>query len=81
VDSLKVDHLGQMMLLDISPNQELFLTADYQKNIYFIINRNGEKISEINKSGDRPDSFGYAISKISFWNDFTIFVIGSKGLK
>jgi|GEM_PF-3174973 len=81
VDSLQVEHLGEMMLLDISPNQELFLTADYQKNTYFIINRNGEKISEINKSGDQPEAFGFAYSEMIFWDDETIFVIGSKGLK
>ncbi|EKB50989.1 hypothetical protein [Cecembia lonarensis] len=81
VDSLQVGHLGEMMLLDISPNQELFLTADYQKNTYFIINRNGEKISEINKSGDQPEAFGFAYSEMIFWDDETIFVIGSKGLK
>lgn len=81
VDSLQVEHLGEMMLLDISPNHELFLTADYQKNTYFLIDKKGEIFSEINKSGDRPDSFGYAFSKMSFWDDHMVFVIGSKGLK
>ncbi|WP_291788499.1 hypothetical protein [Cecembia sp.] len=81
VDSLQVEHLGEMMLLDISPNHELFLTADYQKNTYFLIDKKGEIFSEINKSGDQPDSFGYAFSEMSFWDDNTIFVVGSKGLK
>jgi hypothetical protein len=81
VDSLQVDHLGEMMLLDISPNHELFLIADYQKNTYFLIDKKGEKISEINKSGDQPDTFGFAFSEMTFWDDQTIYVIGSKGLK
>jgi hypothetical protein len=81
VDSLQVEHLGEMMLLDISPNHELFLTADYQKDTYYLINEEGKKLSEINKSGDQPDSFGFAYSEMSFWDDNTIFVIGSKGLK
>ena len=81
VDSLQVEHLGEMMLLDISPNHELFLTADYPKETYYLIDKEGEILSEINKSGDRPDSFGYAFSNMSFWDDNTIFVIGSKGLK
>jgi hypothetical protein len=81
VDTLQVEHLGEMMLLDISPNHELFLTADYQKNTYFLIDKKGEIFSEINKSGDQPDSFGYAFSEMSFWDDNTIFVVGSKGLK
>lgn len=81
VDSLQVEHLGEMMLLDISPNKELFLTADYQKDTYYLIDKEGKKLSSINKSGDRPDSFGFAFSEMSFWDDKTIFVIGSKGLK
>lgn len=81
VDSLQVEHLGEMMLLDISPDQELFLTADFPKDKYYLIDKEGNKLSEINKSGDQPDSFGFAYSEMSFWDDNTIFVIGSKGLK
>lgn len=81
VDSIQVAHLGEMMLLDISPNEDYFLTADYQKNSYFLVDPSGEIIQEYNKSGDQPDSFGFAFSEMSFWGDTSVFVIGSKGLK
>jgi hypothetical protein len=49
LDSLQVEHLGEMMLLDISPNHELFLTAVYQKDTYYLIDKVWKKLNLINK--------------------------------
>lgn len=81
IDSIRVDHLGEMMLLDISPNGKFLLTADYQQNRYFLVEQAGVIIEAYDKSGDRPDSFGFAYSEMAFWDDASLFVIGSKGLK
>ncbi|MGY6522545.1 MAG: hypothetical protein ACXIUD_12485 [Mongoliitalea sp.] len=81
VDSIRVDHLGEMMLLDMSPNGKLLLTADYQQNRYFLIDHGGTILYTYDKSGDQPDSFGFAYSEMAFWDDESIFVIGTKGLK
>ncbi|UJP66177.1 hypothetical protein [Mongoliitalea daihaiensis] len=81
MDSLRVDHLGEMMLLDISPNGKYLLTADYQKNRYYLVDEVGSIKLTYDKSGDQPDSFGFAYSEMAFWDDASVFVIGSKGLK
>ncbi|GHB51874.1 hypothetical protein GCM10008106_35740 [Mongoliitalea lutea] len=81
VDSIRVAHLGEMMLLDISPNGKYLLTADYQKNRYYLVDEEGSIMHTYDKSGDQPDSFGFAFSEMAFWDDESIFVIGSKGLK
>lgn len=81
IDSIRVDHLGEMMLLDMSPNGMFYLTADYQQNRYFLIDQSGTILQTFDKSGDQPDSFGFAYSEMVFSGDTSVFVIGSKGLK
>lgn len=81
VDSISVDHLGEMMLLDMSPNGKLFLMADYQQNRYFLTDQGGTILHTYDKSGDQPESFGFAYSEMAFSGDTAVFVIGSKGLK
>ena len=81
VDSVKVAHLGQMMLSDISPSDDYFLTVDYQKSTYYLISTQGEILQQYQKSGDTPDAFGFAFSEMGFWDDESVFIIGSKAIK
>ncbi|MCC5920950.1 MAG: hypothetical protein JJU23_09740 [Cyclobacteriaceae bacterium] len=70
-----------MELMDISANGLIYLMADYSQQKYFIVSPYGEIVRTINKFGDKPDTYGYAYFAMQFWDDSTVYIIGSKGLK
>ncbi|SNR99041.1 hypothetical protein SAMN06295967_101391 [Belliella buryatensis] len=58
VDSLSIDYLGEMYLLSIDAENDLFLFMGSKFDQLMLVNRQGEIISEYNKPTDAPDSFG-----------------------
>ncbi|MBS9525754.1 hypothetical protein KI659_17170 [Litoribacter alkaliphilus] len=81
VDSVTVEYLGNMTLSDISPDGKHLLAADYRKNTYFILNESGEILQELQKGGDTPDTYGQYLSEMGFWDDQTVFIMGTKAIK
>ncbi|WP_143960872.1 hypothetical protein [Litoribacter populi] len=81
VDSITVNYIGNMTLSDISPDGRHLLAADYRKNSYFIINDSGEILHELQKGGDTPDTYGQYLSEMGFWDDQTVFIMGTKAIK
>mgnify|MGYP000445205550 CR=1 FL=1 len=53
-DSLVVDFLGNMYLMDISPNQESFLLIDQTTDSMFVADSNGKIQHRFLKQGDGP---------------------------
>lgn len=81
IDSVVVDYIGMMAWSHISPDGENFLAIDQQKNDILLINKNGEIIYKMNKTGDQPDAIGPNISaRPQFRNNNEIALLGSKGL-
>jgi hypothetical protein len=79
-DSLQIDYLGELSLWDVSPSGKFILFRDYQRQLYVIVNRDGEIISSFTKDGDLPDSHGYLLQSAHFSSDNSIFAAGMKGI-
>ncbi|WP_143960965.1 hypothetical protein [Litoribacter populi] len=57
-DSVQIEHMGQLVLMDIDPENERMLLFDFQTRDFIVTDWEGEKINTFNKTGDGPDSFG-----------------------
>ncbi len=69
VDSLQVDHLGSLALLDIHEEKELFLFSSGDDNRLFLTNQSGEIISTFEEPGDSPTAFGSKTGSGTFVGD------------
>lgn len=79
-DSLQVDYLGAIYLIDLSPDARTLLFYDWQRENYILVDRESSSIiSEFSKQGDRPDNPGYAFRSPSFFDNSSILVAGQKG--
>lgn len=56
-DSLVVDHLGPLQILDHDKASNQYLMYNYQKKILLVVNGNGEILVEANRAGEGPDSY------------------------
>ncbi|MBS9524547.1 hypothetical protein KIH41_03275 [Litoribacter ruber] len=57
-DSLQIDHLGELVLMDIDPDNDKILFFDFKTRDFIISDKQGNKLNTFNKTGDGPDSFG-----------------------
>ena len=57
-DSLQIDHLEALTLLDIHEDKELFLLTSQNSNSLFLANKSGEIIATFEEPGDAPTAFG-----------------------
>jgi hypothetical protein len=58
VDSLTIDYLGEMYLLSVDAENDLFLFMGSKYDQLMLVNLQGEIISEYNQPTDAPGSFG-----------------------
>ncbi|MFN3803319.1 hypothetical protein [Belliella pelovolcani] len=58
VDSLSIDYLGEMYLLSVDADNDLFLFMGSKFDQLMLVNRQGEIISEYDEPTDAPGSFG-----------------------
>ena len=56
-DSLVVDYLGNLVLMDISPNQESFLLYDQSSDSIFVTDKSGSILYQFQKSGEGPGNY------------------------
>ncbi|SIO13043.1 hypothetical protein [Algoriphagus halophilus] len=68
-DSLVVDHLGNLTLMDISPDGSTFLLQDQGSNDILVINGQGEILYQYNNSEDGPNSYINKSGKALFINN------------
>ncbi|MFN3803320.1 hypothetical protein [Belliella pelovolcani] len=67
IDSLTIDYLGNLELLAIQAEKDLFLFSE--DNQLMIFNKAGEKVSVFDKPQDAPDAFGQFVLGATFSND------------
>ncbi|WPR74174.1 hypothetical protein [Algoriphagus sp. NG3] len=56
-DSLVVDHLGNLELMDISPNNQTFLLRDQNTDSILVANATGELLYQYKLSGEGPNQY------------------------
>ena len=57
-DSLVVDYLGNLTLMDISPDGNTFLLMDQNSSEILITDEKGSILNQYNRSGEGPDAYG-----------------------
>jgi hypothetical protein len=76
-DSIVVDYLGMVKIVDYQIANRNYLALDYSDNIVMQFNTEGEIQYLFDQSGHDPSSFGHDILGLSFFNDSSV-VIQSK---
>lgn len=56
-DSLLVDHLGMMELMDISPDGNYYLLMDVNTNTIFVTDQKGQILHDYTRFGDGPEHY------------------------
>lgn len=56
-DSLVIDHLTKLYLIDVKEDQSEFLFFDYKTNEFLRVNDSGEILVQVNRSGDGKDNY------------------------
>ena len=69
IDSMQVDHLGSLILLDIHEEKELFLFSSGDDNNLILTDKSGEIISTFNEPGDSPTAIGSHTGAGTFLGD------------
>lgn len=74
-DSLVVDYLGNLTLMDISPDSNTFLLSDSNTDTLFVTNSDGEILHQYMLKGEGPNNYAgnrTGIAKFSSNSDFLI---------
>lgn len=80
-DSLVVDYLGSLILMDISPDGENYLMIDENTDTIFVINSQGKIRYKYFLNGDAPEAIpGNRSGLGKFLDNHTILIPGSKGM-
>ncbi|MCS5490374.1 hypothetical protein [Algoriphagus limi] len=80
-DSLMVDYLGNLTLMDISPNGENYLLIDQNTDTIFVTDFKGKIIHKYYRSGDDPESIqGNRTGLGKFLDNESILIPGSQGI-
>ena len=69
IDSIQVDHLGTLILLDVHEEKGLFLFSCEENNHLFLTNKSGEIISTFDEPADSPSAFGSHTGAGTFLGD------------
>jgi hypothetical protein len=57
VDSLQIDHLGKLYMIDLKEDQSEFLLYDILTNEFLRVNKKGEILQQVNRTGDGKDNY------------------------
>lgn len=80
-DSLVVDYLGNMMMMDISPNRETFLLYDQSSDTLFVTTREGTILDHYQKSGEGPGNYNSGrYGKAVFLNNQEFLIPATEGI-
>ncbi|HSI75249.1 MAG TPA: hypothetical protein VK957_05130 [Lunatimonas sp.] len=79
-DSIQVDYVGMLDLMDIAPSQGRILFHNMQNGVILLTDFEGNHLSEMEKRGDSKDSYGpYPWLPARFLENGNFFMIGLKG--
>ncbi|TDK49929.1 hypothetical protein [Algoriphagus formosus] len=80
-DSLVVDYLGNLMLMDISPDGQNYLMIDQNTDTIFVTDTQGEIKHKYYRNGDDPEAIpGNRTGLGKFLDNQTILIPGSQGI-
>jgi len=79
-DSLVVDYLGNMILMDISPSGEAYLLADQVGDSIFVTSDSGEILNQFMRSGEGPGDYFRRYGAGKFIDEYTIGIPSAKGI-
>ena len=79
IDSLIVDYLGTLTMIDIKPDRSEYLMYDGQRKEFSRISAEGDIILSKNLSGDGKDSFGAYFYAANYYDDDKILIFPYSG--
>jgi len=80
LDSLVLDHLGEVYLQDISPDGSTFLGYDQSSKTFLVFSSNGELINSLDLKGEGPGRYGeYHTGKPLFLDNESFLLMSNKG--
>jgi hypothetical protein len=79
-DSIQVNYVGMLDLMDIAPSQERILFHNTQNGVILMTDFEGNHLEEMEKRGDSKDSYGsYPWLPARFLENGNFYMIGLKG--
>lgn len=74
-DSLVVDYLGSLVMMDISPDGQTYLLLDQNNSDIFTTDAKGEIIAQFNREGDGPENYsGSRMGLAQFVSNESFFI-------
>lgn len=78
-DSLAIEYIGNLLLMDVSPKEKHFALRDWNRNLFIIANKRGEILYEWTKDQESPEGHGRTMAGPIFVDDERILIVGSFG--
>src|SRR5690606_37328207 len=78
-DSVRIEYLGTLSLLDVSEEHEKIMLYDRTTNKIVLSDMQGTIFNELQLEGDSPNSYGRMLGPGRFTTDGNIFIVGMRG--
>ncbi|MFZ6663125.1 hypothetical protein [Peijinzhouia sedimentorum] len=78
-DSVRIEYLGTLALLDVSEEHEKIMLYDRATNKIVLSDMQGIILNELQLEGDSPNSYGRMLGPGRFTTDGNIFIVGMRG--
>ncbi|MFC2185857.1 hypothetical protein ACFCT7_00975 [Fulvivirgaceae bacterium LMO-SS25] len=78
-DSVRIEYLGTLVLLDVSEEHEKIMLYDRATNKIVLSDMQGTILNELQLEGDSPNSYGRMLGPGRFTTDGNIFIVGMRG--
>lgn len=79
LDSVRVEYLGTLALLDVSEEHKKIMLYDRATSKIVLSDLQGNILKELELEGDSPNSYGRMLGPGRFTSDGNLFIIGMKG--
>jgi len=79
IDSIRIDYLGTLALLDVSEDHKKIMLYDRATSKIVLSDMQGSILNELELEGDSPNSYGRMLGPGRFTSEGNIFIIGMRG--
>lgn len=79
IDSVRIDYLGTLTLLDVSEEYNKLMLYDRATSKIVFSDLEGNILNELELEGDSPNSYGRMLGPGRFTSDGNVFIIGNRG--
>jgi hypothetical protein len=79
IDSVRIDYLGTLTLLDVSEEHKKLMLYDRATSKIVFSDLEGNILNELELEGDSPNSYGRMLGPGRFTSDGNVFIIGNRG--